>query len=348
MREIQFTSIDDVKLLLESEGGCAVSAMPEDDYFMMPCIGSSFLMDMRRCPRYLWHGSPWCPEEERRPLKKTESMEFGSAMHLYLLEPDRFFDVYRVEPDKEKYLTTIDQMLAYAKERGHEVPRGRKAEVIEHVSSVFPDAPIWDVAKSRFDEDCEAGSVRPITKPKLELVVNMATALKREVFSIGSARIPLGKLFEKGEAEKTFFWRHEGTGLDIMCRADWYFKNIIFEYRTCVDASLQGFSRAARQRNYHIRAGMYWKIVKEVTGHDPRYYYIAQEKEEPHLVSMYEQSAEDLQMGWALAEECLERIAGCLEGGSGERESWPSYNENKVVALDIPDFAFRPLDGGEW
>lgn len=333
---------------LDRDGKAVVDGMPEHEYFAFPALGSSQLMEVRRCPRYFWHGSPWCPEEERREKKRSEALEFGSQIHKYLLEPDMFYDAYRVEPDASEHLVTIADLIDYGQTQGVELPKGKtKAELIDIVLQRWPHAPVWSETKKRFEEDLDAGNFQKITHDKMELVKKMAEALKREVFTLGDRDVPLGMVFKKGAAERTFIWRHAKTGLDVMCRVDWMLANIVFEYRTAADASPRGFAAAARKRNYHIRAGFYWKIIMEATGASPQYYYMAQEKEDPYLVGLYEQPRQDLESGWSLAEECLEVVAECLSRGAGDRTSWPSYNENRVVALDLPDWAFTPIEGGE-
>ena len=347
MRNITYQNKDDVSLLLDTEGGCSVKGLPENDYFQMPCIGSSRLMDMLVCPRYFWSGSPWCPEDKRRPMEQTEAMEFGSAMHKALLEPDDFENVYRTSPSKDGCLVTIADLMDYGQQQGVKLPKGTKAELEDIVLQRWPHAPVWSRIIAQFDEDCEAGNVRKVTPEKLDLMNSMADVLRSEKFTMGDTELPLGQIFSKGEAEKTFFWRHKKTGLDLMCRVDWMLANIIFEYRTAVDASPRGFSLAARKRNYQHRAGFYWKIISEVTGVHPQYYYMAQEKRSPHLVAMYEEVQDDLASGWAVCEWCLEQVAECLaKGDPYDPANWPTYNNNTVAALELPDFAFQP-DGME-
>ena len=345
MREITYTdenSIEDINLLLETEGGCAVFNLPEEQYFAFPAFGSSQLMDMLVCPRFFWHGTHWCPENERRELPVSPALEFGSQMHKYLLEPGEFYREYKKEPSTEGTLMTISDLMDFGQTKGVQLPKGNKKELEEVVLQRWPDAPVWSAIKAKYEQDLEAGNIKRITDAQMEKVERMAEALKREVFYIGDTEVPLSHVFRKGEAEKTFIWRHKPTGLDIKCRVDWLLANVIFEYRTAVSASKRAFQRACINRNYHIRAGFYWKVVQEVTGQNLNYYYIAQEKEMPYLNSVNEHAKDHLASGWAVAEKCLNKIAECLaKGDPSDRRNWESYNGNKVALLDLPDWAYE-------
>jgi len=60
-------------------------------------ISRSALIDFKKNPRYYW---AWHVNPNRPVKKQTEAMIFGSAFHCYVLEPDKFYETYAVEPTK--------------------------------------------------------------------------------------------------------------------------------------------------------------------------------------------------------------------------------------------------------
>jgi len=70
-----------------------------NDYHSGPGISRSSLIHFQRSPFHYWHNAMNPFKEEKEPvdvIKKVNSLDFGNALHTYILEPDTFFDRYVV------------------------------------------------------------------------------------------------------------------------------------------------------------------------------------------------------------------------------------------------------------
>ena len=90
------------------------------------------------------------------------------------------------------------------------------------------------------------------------------------------------------QAEQSVFWQKHGfwhrARPDVLsvCRS------VIVDYKTCQDASPRAFHRDARSLRYALSAAHYIEGVKEATGVEPRYIFMAQEKNYPYACSVHE------------------------------------------------------------
>lgn len=342
---------DTLQTIVEANGGKAlVFDMPDEDYFAYPAIGSSHLVDVLECPRKYWSKTPWCPyvtDEELKELlkeKESEALFYGKAMHTYLLEPHAFEERYLVKPDPVELeaLMTVEDMHRYAEKKGAVLPSLKKADLARVVKQRFPEANVWCLIEEEYKTKSEQqGAILVDAKTKASIKC-MADEIATEMVSIEGKDYLLGSVFNNGAAEAVAIWKHPKTGLYLKIRIDWLLANIIFEYRTAINAHPKAFRAAAVKRNYHVRAGMYWHVLHEVTGNVPDFYYIVQEKKPAFLNSTLEQSQDDLLTGWALTEECLEVVAECLaKGDPKDKNNWPSYTYGKVRAIEFTDKDFE-------
>ena len=71
-----------------------------------------------------------------------------------------------------------------------------------------------------------------------------------------------------GEKELSFFTEDDRTGLIVKCRPDCLTEigeaNILIDYKSCTDASNEGFMKDAIKLNYDLQLGFYKDIVDEV------------------------------------------------------------------------------------
>jgi hypothetical protein len=89
------------KIQLTAEIGIEEGIYPDlhNEYYHgdKESISRSALMDFIKSPYHYWanHINPYRP-----PKESTDAMEFGSAFHTFVLEPDKFYDEYGMEPPK--------------------------------------------------------------------------------------------------------------------------------------------------------------------------------------------------------------------------------------------------------
>jgi hypothetical protein len=96
--------------------------------------------------------------------------------------------------------------------------------------------------------------------------------------------------------EASYFVREPVYNLDLKCRPDGLLshKNLVFDIKTCQDASPRGFAKAVRDYSYDVQASFY-KFCLELYGHTvDRFLFICIEKQNPFIVQVHELSGEYL------------------------------------------------------
>jgi len=101
---------------------------------------------------------------------------------------------------------------------------------------------------------------------------------------------------KKAIKEASYFVKDPVFGLDLKCRPDGLLphKNLMFDIKTCQDASPNGFAKAVRDYSYDIQASFY-KHCMELEGFTiDRFLFICIEKQNPFIVQVHELSNEYL------------------------------------------------------
>lgn len=115
----------------------------------------------------------------------------------------------------------------------------------------------------------------------------------------------------------------EATGVQVKCRPDMYSHRhkIIADIKSTANASADEFSRSIGKFGYHVQEAMYSDVWERGTGFDVEaFFFVAFEKSEPPLVSVFELDAAAVAEGHAIYRAMLERYAEC------ERtDEWPGY-----------------------
>jgi len=122
-----------------------------------------------------------------------------------------------------------------------------------------------------------------------------------------------------GQKEVPFFWTDEDTGIDCKCRLDCLNEIgenlIIVDYKSCTDASNDGFMRDAIKYGYHFQSAMYSEGVQRNTGRKPLFVFIAQEKTEPYSINIFQADEAFVQYGRDIMREYLGIYKYCTETG---------------------------------
>lgn len=146
------------------------------------------------------------------------------------------------------------------------------------------------------------------------------------------------ELLEAGEAEQTFIWRDDVTGVWCRSRVDWLpaagrGRRTIADYKTCSDASLPSIEQDIYRWAYHQQAAWYLDGVLAVLGLEADFEFIFQEKEPPYLVNTVQLSADALTLGAARNRRAREVYAECTASGI-----WPGYGDSTHY-LSLPPWA---------
>jgi PDDEXK-like uncharacterized protein DUF3799 len=140
------------------------------------------------------------------------------------------------------------------------------------------------------------------------------------------------KLFTHGAPEQSMVWRDEATGVLCRAKADWLTRDGIVDYKTARTVRPASLPKAVHEHGYFVQAAFYLRGFRatDQTGLNraPFFVFVAQEKEPPYLVTVFQLADEALAYGDRLCAEALERYRDCLAA-----DEWPGYSD------DIEDIA---------
>jgi hypothetical protein len=111
---------------------------------------------------------------------------------------------------------------------------------------------------------------------------------------------------------------------------------VITDYKTCPDASPQGFAKAVDDFGYYIQAAQYCDGWRAIHGTDPAFVFVAQEKAPPYLTATYQLDSEALQIGRDAMERAMEIWRDCREAeAAGYEHAWPGYS-HEIETISLP------------
>ena len=120
---------------------------------------------------------------------------------------------------------------------------------------------------------------------------------------------PFVRQLLSGEHEKPYFWTDELTGEECKCRADCITEiggNVyMVDIKTCESAATDVFMRKSVDYGYPLQAAMYCEGMKQATGRECSFVFIAIEKAPPYAVNIMQ--ADDIyrQYGFDIFREAL-------------------------------------------
>jgi len=181
-------------------------------------------------------------------------------------------------------------------------------------------------------EQRDVGKV-PIKPEQRERIVAMAAAIRTH---------PTAALLLSAEdvlAEHSFFWEDPDTGIMLRARFDAVKlagRVVITDFKSAAHADPEGFAKAAANYRYHWQGVWYAQGVTHTLGDaDPRFLFVAQEKEPPYLVGIYELPWEAIEAAQADIARARREYARCVEAGE-----WPGYQPGQAITtLDWPRWA---------
>lgn len=123
--------------------------------------------------------------------------------------------------------------------------------------------------------------------------------------------------------EQTYFWICPNTGLLLKCRPDIVSCGIVFDLKSCLDASVGAFTWEMKDRLQRISSAHYLNGISAVTGiPHGTFRLIACEKIEPHEIQVHQVHELSLQAANIEINEAHETIRRILEQGES---AWRGY-----------------------
>lgn len=128
-------------------------------------------------------------------------------------------------------------------------------------------------------------------------------------------------LESQGKTECVFQWKDKDTGIACKTRLDkllnWQGWPVVFDLKSCTDASAEAFTKHAYDMKYHIRCSWTLAALNTLAECERRYIFAAQEKEPPYAVQLHELDDDFVAKGnrW---KSWLKKLKECRETGKYE------------------------------
>lgn len=146
------------------------------------------------------------------------------------------------------------------------------------------------------------------------------------------------KAFTGGLTEKSLLWRDAGSGVWCKSRPDYLRETQLVQYKTVPCAHPRAFERHAYDMGYYQRAA--WeleaceKVLKRLS---MSYFFVAQEREPPYLVSVCELADRAIEWGHMKNTKARAIFAECAA-----KNKWPGYPPWSKIS--IPSYAEFQLE----
>src|SRR5690606_29882199 len=124
------------------------------------------------------------------------------------------------------------------------------------------------------------------------------------------------------------------TGVACRARFDWLTDSgdraLAVDYKTTTDASPRGFASSVAKFGYYQQDPFYLDALVALGHDEPGSVFVAQEKEPPYSVGVYELRHADREMGRERNALARQIFRDCTEAGV-----WPAYSDD-IQLLDLP------------
>jgi len=286
----------------------AVFQRTTGNYFQENSISVSGLKKLKVSPMHY---------KEAEEIEPTEAMTFGSAYHCLVLEPDKF--------DKEYYVFDDSTVCGALIAKGVKSPRATN------------DYKTWKEQEMSFSDGKVLLDKEDFEKIKAMKYRLFSHPYAKMLLTNGKPEVGIGGVLQTSVGE-----------INIKFKPD-YLKpkrRVIVDLKTCADASIDGFTRAAADMDYHIQAAFYSDMIELMTGDKMQqtFIFIAQEKKKPFAFNLFECSPQFIGQGRYEYEMLLQLYKYCIDN-----DKWPGYqcfcsNKYGLVELSLPKYAIKSLD----
>jgi PDDEXK-like domain of unknown function (DUF3799) len=253
-------------------------------------------------------------EEMLHPMRPSRAMDFGSALHAAILEPDRFQAEYAVAPSQQ-----LDN-------NGEWKALDRRTNIGKQV---------W----KEFEEDNRGKAV--ITRAEYDAI---------KVMQAKAYQHPIAKqLMEgRGPTEVSLFWLDPEFGCACKARADkitdaipfdgMYGGPSIVDIKTAETAWPRDFELAIKRYSYHQQAAYYLDGAYVLQPVERNYVLVVFETERPYEIAVYQVENAAISQGRAEYRKNLKLYQACRASGV-----WPGYPHD-IRMIGLPSWAYRGTD----
>lgn len=147
------------------------------------------------------------------------------------------------------------------------------------------------------------------------------------------------RLLSDGRPEVSAYADDPITGIRMRCRYDWLGEGYGADYKSTADASPDGFARSVANLGYDMQDDWYRTVASLLDQPLEAFCFIAQEKEPPYLVEVYELDEKFRARGRQRNERARQIFAECSASGDWSR----GYTGEPFSTLYAPYWATKEL-----
>jgi exodeoxyribonuclease VIII len=255
-------------------------------------------------------------EEIRHPRKPSAEMEFGTALHMAVLEPKSFAREYAVVPgakDEQGVWKRVDRRTTVGKNIWKEFEQENKGK-------------IW------------------LEREDLDAI----KAMQRKAYEHPIAKTLLSG---RGPTEVSAYWIDEETKAPCKARFDKVTDALpfdgftggpsIIDIKTSKSAWTKDFERDCAYFDYHQQGAFYIDGTRTISNIARNYVLIVFEKEPPFEVRVLQMEEAAIAQGRDEYRAHLRTYEKCRASGE-----WPGYPQ-RIEMIGLPSWAYRDHQGGE-
>ena len=241
------------------------------------------------------------------PLEYKDVYRIGTAIHTYVLEPDKFND---------NYFTGIS------------APR-RGAANLSEWDEFFASHNAYDITQLKaadwFQEFEKQTGKSILTSDELQQIIAMSKSVQSNDRAV--------ELLHGGKAEQSIYWTDEETGLKLRVRPD-YLGDEISDLKSVKSAYAPFFAKSAYDLGYHISQAMYQDGVNSITHEDKPFNFICVEKQPPYLCAVHAFDRESSEEASRQYRNYVTKLASCIEF-----DYWEGLKDDSEMSL--PAYGFK-------
>jgi exodeoxyribonuclease VIII len=268
--------------------------------------------------------------------KITKPMAQSNLVHMAILEPEKFDNLYSKEPninDFPEAIWSLDGWKDVCRNLDLKIS-GNKSEIKQRIFEVDPSYKTrdWDwivVNQTKGKSIVSETDWNHIAglKASLEYHPVLKVAMSRE-----------------GHREQNA-WIYDGE-LNILFRFKMDFLDntgLIYDIKKCPSAGEKKFSQKIYHDNLYVQAAMYFDFVNvlaqaKIFPAARAFIFAAYEMEVPYIWSAYKVDSGTLDAGEKVYKKAISRLLECRESNT-----WHGYS-NKISDIALPHYAWNDLD----
>lgn len=165
--------------------------------------------------------------------------------------------------------------------------------------------------------------------------IDKITAMKISLSAHPKAKTILGK----GEAENIYI--SEINGRAVRIKTDWISDGVVFDLKTCRDASPEGFSKAIGNYSLYRQAAFYLKVLQSLKYDVDTFCFITVENEAPFNVGVYYLDQSSIDLGNTEIDIAFKR----LENYEKSENKFGGYSQ-EIEIISVPNYChYKYLEG---